>query len=110
MFNVEIFRARYLTFRFRICIWFGSSVWFLSCDDDDVRMCVVSSRCWKSWTLYIIDGFFKSIVICPTCSQFLLDTLFVLFNSHDHRIHSLEGGLFHPYFFVGFSVVSFYIA
>ena len=51
MFNVEIFRARYLTFRFRICIWFGSSVWFLSCDDEDVRMCVVSSRCWKSWTL-----------------------------------------------------------
>ena len=45
MFNVEISRARYLTFRSRICIWFGSSVWFLSCDDDDVRMCVVSSRC-----------------------------------------------------------------
>ena len=39
MFNVEISRARYLTFRSRICIWFGSSVWFLSCDDDDVRMC-----------------------------------------------------------------------
>ena len=46
----------------------------------------------------------------PNVQSDFLDTLFVLFNSHDHRIQSLEGGLFHPYFFVVFSVVSFYIA
>ena len=46
----------------------------------------------------------------PNVQSVFLDTLFDLFNSHDQRIHSLEGGLFHPYFFVGFSVVSFYIA
>ena len=28
---------------------------------------------------------------------------------HDQRIHSLEGGIFHPYVFVVFSVVRFYI-
>ena len=44
---VEISRTRYFIFRSSLCLWFGLSVWFLSCDNTFVlviiRMCMVSS-------------------------------------------------------------------
>ena len=63
---------------------------------------------------YIVVFFIKlcvySLIVRAQRSVSFIDTLFVLFNSHDQRIHRLEGGIFHPYVFVGFSVSSFFIA